>query len=144
MCIEYGLPDPADDHLLQLVCHGIHHQKGDQQRPKLAFYYQLSAHTEGTVKSFPLFSTRAANVVGIVHFCFYGFIRASEHTTLHWSDITLTAEKLSITPFRCGHTIHLHTTNSYTCPLCAFHLYSNLTTNKLPSFQCWTIYTINP
>ena len=34
MHIEYGLPDPTDD-LLQLVCHEIHCQHGDQQRPKL-------------------------------------------------------------------------------------------------------------
>ena len=59
---------------------------------------------------------------------------------MHWSDVTLTAEKLSITlhqlktdPFRRGHTIHLHSTNSSTCPLYAFHLYSNLMINKLPS-----------
>ena len=27
---------------------------------------------------------------------FYGFLRISEYTTLHWSDVALTEEKLSI------------------------------------------------
>ena len=115
---------------------------------KVINYYQLSAHTEEIVKSFLLFSTRATTSFTLA---FYGFLRTSEYTTLHWSNVTLTAEKLSITlhqskidPFRCGHTIHLHSTNSSTCPLPAFHLYSNLMRNKLPSALVFSAETFSP
>ena len=43
---------------------------------------------------------------------FYGFLRVSEYTTLHWSDVSVTEENLSIKlhqsktdPFRRGHTM---------------------------------------
>ena len=68
---------------------------------------------------------------------FNGFLRVSEYTILHWSDITVSENELSIklhqsktNPFRRGHTIYLHATNSSTCSLHAFQLYSSLTPNK--------------
>ena len=72
---------------------------------------------------------------------FYRFLQVSEYTTLHWSDVSVTEEKLAIKlhqsktdPFRRGHTIDINPTNSSTCPPHAFQLYSkNVTPTNTPS-----------
>ena len=82
---------------------------------------------------------------------FYGFLRISEYLTLHWSDITVCKNELSIKlhqsktdPFRRGHTIYLHATNSSTCLLHALQLYSSLTPNKSLSSPVFSAGQFSP
>ena len=65
---------------------------------------------------------------------FYGFFRASELVqNLHWSDIVIYSNKLSVTlhqsktdPFRHGVTIQIFPTGSSTCPVRAMTCYFKL------------------
>ena len=81
----------------------------------------------------------------------YGFLCISEYTTLHWSDITVSENELSIKLrqsktdlFQRGHTIYLHATNLSTCPLHAFQLYFSLTPNKSLSSPVFSAGRFSP
>jgi len=71
---------------------------------------------------------------------FYGFLRVSEYTNLHWSDVTCSVDHLSIKlqqfktdPFQHGCTIKIFKTKSLTCPYHAFKLYYKLSGNSATS-----------
>ena len=142
--IEHGLPNPTDDSPLQLVCRGIHHQQGNQQRTRLPITVShlrtLKSHLR-TLKEQLRVSHHTAHEQRMLWASFtlalYGFLRISEYLMLRCLDVTLTEEKITIwlrqsktDPFRHGHCIQLYPTNSYTCPLRAFH---NSIPNRLPS-----------
>ena len=135
--IEHGFPDPTDDSLLELVCRGIRRQQGDHQRTRLpiTINHLRTLKNQLRVSQYSLLEQRM--LWASFTLAFYGFLRISEYTTLHWSDIAVSENELSIKlrqsktdPFRRGHTIYLRATNSSTCPLHAFQLYSSLTPNK--------------
>ena len=61
--IENNMPDPTDDSLLHLVCRGIHHLQGDNQRT----HYKLDAHNKGAATPINIHASRATNVMGRLH-----------------------------------------------------------------------------
>ena len=149
--LMHGLPDPTDDDLLQLDCTYVMeftvNRVTSMQRPRLSITINCLPTPKEQLRASHYSALEQRILWASFTLAFYGFLRTSEYTTLHWSDVTLTAEKLYITlhqskinPFRHGHIIHLHSTNS----LCAFHLYSNLMTNKLPSTLVFSAGTISP
>ena len=94
--IEHGFPDPTDDSLLELVCRGIRRQQGDHQRTRLpiTINHLRTLKNQLRVSQYSLLEQRM--LWALFTLAFYGFLRISEYTTLHWSDITVSENELSI------------------------------------------------
>ena len=127
--IVHGLPDSIDDKLLQLVCRGIRCQQGKKQRPRLPITINCLRSLKEQLRLSNYSLMEQQTLWAAFALAFYGFLCISEYTTytLHWSDVPITEEKLSIIlhqsktdPFKHGHTINIYLTNSSTCPLHAF------------------------
>ena len=151
MHIEQGLPDPTDDNLLHLVCRGIRRQQGDHQRPRLPITINLLQVLKEQLRASYYSLHEQRMLWAAFTLAFYGFLCVSEYTALCWSNITLTVQKIAITlcqsktdPFRCGQSIRIYPTNSSTCPLRAFQLYTRLTQEKPVSALVFTAGRFSP
>ena len=82
MHIECGLPDPIDHDLLQLVCHGIRHQQGDQQRPRLPITINCLRTLKEQLRASHYSALEQRMLWASFTLAFYGFLRASDHFAL--------------------------------------------------------------
>ena len=149
--IEHDLPDPTDDSLLELVCRGIHRQQGDNPRPRLpiTINHLRTLKNQLRISQYSLLEQRM--LWSSFTLAFYGFLRISKYTSLQWSDVTVSGSEISIKlhqsktdPFRHGYVVSLHASNSSTCPLRAFQLYSAMTPNKSPSSPVFSAGRFSP
>jgi len=118
--IEHNLLDPTADDLLHLVCRGIRRLQGDTQRTRLPITINLM-HTQLRQSTYTIYEQQMLWAAFTMKF--YGFLRVSKLTSLKWSDISISADHVSVTlhqsktdPFRCGCTIRIYYTKSSTCP----------------------------
>lgn len=149
--IEHDLPDPTDDSLLELVCRGIRRQQGDNKRPRLPITINILRTLKNQLRVSQYSPLEQRMLWASFTLAFYGFLRISEYTNLQWSDVTVSGNEISIKlrqsktdPFRRGHSISIHASDSSTCPLRAFKLYSALITNKLPSSPVFSAGQFSP
>jgi len=82
---------------------------------------------------------------------FYGFFRVGELVNLHWSDVSFSPDRISITlcqsktdPFRRGCTVKIFKTNSSTCPYHAMDHYRKVTGEITPSTPLYQAGRIHP
>ena len=144
--LEQGLDDPTNDHLLHLVCRGIRRRQGDNTRKRLPITINLLRTLKSQLANSVSFTILEQRLLwAAFSLAFYGFMRVSEFTTptasdtfsppgLHWSDIQLHNNSLSLTihqsktdPFRQGHQINICATNTSTCPVRAMQKYMSIT-----------------
>ena len=82
---------------------------------------------------------------------FYGFFRVGELVNLHWSDVSFSPDRISITlcqsktdPFRRGCTVKIFKTNSSTCPHHAMDHYRKVTGEITPSTPLYQAGRFHP
>jgi len=82
---------------------------------------------------------------------FYGLLRVSELVGLHWSDISFSADHISIIlhqsktdPFRWGCTVKVFSTSSSTCPYHTLDRYCKLMGDVAPSAPLFQAARICP
>ena len=82
---------------------------------------------------------------------FYGFLRASECLSLTWLDVTIAEDHVLIElcqsktdPFRRGQSVHIFSTNSSTCPVWAFKLFSGLVATRPSHLLVFSTETFSP
>ena len=94
MHIEHGFPDHTDDSLLELVCRGIRHQHHRQTRLPITINHLRTLKNQLRVSQYSLLEQQM--LWASFTLAFYGFLCISEYTTLHWSDVTVSENELSI------------------------------------------------
>ena len=138
--IENGYQDPTRDNLLQLVCRGIRHHQGDNQRNRLPITLNILRTLQEQLRQSSYTFQEKLMLWSAFTIAFYGFFRASEYVNLRWDDVTYDEEQMSITlhqsktdPFRRGHTVHIFKITSSTCPLKALKRYKDSVTSTPPN-----------
>jgi len=134
--IENGYEDPTRDNLLQLVCRGIRHQQGDNQRNRLPITLNILRTLKEQLRQSSYTFQEKLMLWSAFTTAFYGFLRVSEYVNLHWDDVTHDDEHLAITlhqsttdPFRCSIIVQIFKTTLSTCPLNAFKCYKDSVTS---------------
>ena len=106
--LEQGLNDPTNDHLLHLVCRGIHRLQGDKICKRLPITINLLRTLKSQLANSTFFTVLEQRLLwAAFSLAFYGFMRVSEFTTpptsdtfsppgFHWSDIQLNTNLASI------------------------------------------------
>ena len=138
--IEHNYSDPTVDDLLHLVCRGIRRMQGDTQHTRLPITINLMHTLKEQLRRSTYTVCEQRMLWAAFTMAFYGFLRVSELTSLKWSNISISADHISITipqsktdPFRRGCTIRIYHTKSSTCPYHALEHYQKLIGEVTPS-----------
>ena len=123
-------------------------------KEKVTNYSRYFEDIKVTVMSVQLYCMWMAYAMVIIYPILLWFLCASECLSLTWSEITIDENHVIIKwrqsktdPFRRGQSIHIYSTNSYTCPVHTLKLFAIKTdTNASNShvFFCWNFLTTYP
>ena len=121
--LERGLEDPTKDELLHLLCTDIKRSQGVLTHTCLPITINVLQTLKSKLRHDPSFSLLEKRLLGSLY---PGFLQASEFATsnLIWQHINLGGNRYTVfigqsktDPFRCGHTITIHATDTSTCPV---------------------------
>jgi len=106
--IEAGIPDPTTDSLLQLVCRGIRRLQGDSHCTCLPITVNLLCTLKNQLSQSVYSYEEQRMLWAGFSMAFYGFLRASELTSLCWCDVSHFGDHISIT-------LHQLKTDTFCC-----------------------------
>ena len=151
--LEWGHSDPTNDEQLRLLNRGTRHQQGESPHLRLPITISVLHALKHQLRTSNLSLLEQRLLWAAFTLAFYGFLWVSEFTgsSLQWANIQLNTQTISITisqsktdPFRKGHTLHITSTGTSTCPVKAMHKYSSMIPKDNQTGPFFSAGTFNP